>query len=477
MPVQTGSLVPAVGAARLLFSAAFFSIAWTAYVAYKAETFSDAAFAVILMAFGILPTLIWIVRWRDTLPMMPLYGLVNVLHFGLPFTSQTSDVLNYSEPEKWAGTLTVCAMLMAATAAWVAVMGFVRIRPQASKRLDTAPIERILPYGFGAAVLFNWMEFSGAAYQLGNLYPVARAIFGSIFFVSAYLFGALWADRALGLRTRLLCLLLFGLAAIITWSSLYLYPSMFVTAMFFIGYMISARRVPVGLVVAVLAVFFVLQSGKSNMRERYQYDAPVGSIQEFPGFVTEWATEGVAGLVTPAELGTVHLDDRIGLMHMLLRAQSMTPDQVDYLGGETYALIPRLLVPRFIDPEKPVAHAGLIMLNVRYGLLVGEEIDQTSIGWGMLPEAYANFGNLGAVGLGLVMGALFAAITLWSSGAPALSGPAMFGVMVMIASFNLEADTALFSTTVLQGGIAILAITLLLGLLGRDSNSGARRAY
>lgn len=466
--------MPTIGAGRLIFSAAFFAIAWTAYVSYKAETFSDAAFAVVLMAFGIVPTLIWIARWRDTLPMMPLYGLVNVLHFGLPFTSQTSDVLNYSEPEKWAGTLTVCGMLVAATFAWVAVMSFVRIQPQELKRLDTAPIERILPYGFGVAVLFNWMEFSGATYQLGNLYPVARAIFGSIFFVSAYLFGALWAERALGLRTKLLCLFLFGLAAIITWSSLYLYPSMFVTAMFLIGYMISARRVPVGLVVAMLAVFFVLQSGKSTMRERYQNDAPVGSMLEFPGFALEWATEGAIGIATPAAQGTVQLNDRIGLMHMLLLAQSMTPDQVDYLGGETYALIPRLLIPRFIDPDKPMAHAGLITLNLRYGLQVSEDVDFTSIGWGMLPEAYANFGDFGVIGLGVVMGTLFGIVTLWASGASALSGRGMFGIMVMIASFNLEADTAVFSTTVLQGGIAILAITFLLGLLGQDTQANVR---
>ena len=460
------------GAPRLNFVVAILAIAWIGFVSHKAETYDDAIYPILLLAFGIIPTLIWIARWRDTLPIMPIYGLVNVLHFGLPFTSSTSDVLNYSEAEKLAGTLMVCGFLVAATFAWVVVMGFVRIQPKPAKSFDAAPIGEFLPYGFGIAALFNWAEMTGAGYVLGNGLPVARAVCGSIFFICAYLLGALWAEGVLSARLKVLCSILFALGAMITWSSLYLYPSMFVIAMFFIGYMISARRVPVALVAAVFSVFVVLQAGKSTMRGFYQDELAVTSILEMPAFVAEWVGEGILGLATQADQEAVQLGDRIGLMHMLLRAQTMTPSQVDFLNGETYSLIPRLMIPRFLDPDKPIAHAGLIMLNVRYGLLVLEEVDQTSIGWGMLPEAYANFGDIGVIGLGVLVGALFAAVTLWTSGAPALSGRAMFGVMMLLTSFNLEADTAVFLTTLVQGAVAIFAINVFFGIFGQRSRRG-----
>lgn len=470
MQVTRGA--PKNEAPRLYFGVAAYAIGWIVYVTHKAETPTDALYPIAIFAFGIVPTLIWIARWRHTLPMMPIYGLVNILHFGLPFTSATSEVLNYSEPDKLASTATVCGFLAVATLAWALIMGNTRASRRSSRVFDSTPISAALPYGFATAIAFNWAEMAGSAYMLGSVLPVVRALCGSIFFVSAYLFGALWADGKLSIQKKILCSTMFAFAAVLTWPQLYLYPSMFVIAMFFIGYMISARRIPVALVIAVLAVFAVLQSGKSVMRAQYEYGPSVTSIMDVPGFVTEWVQEGLVGFVTPGEQSSVQLSDRIGLMHMLLRAQAMTPSHVDFLGGGTYLLIPRLLVPRFIDPDKPIAHAGLIMLNIRYGLLLPESVDQTSIGWGMLPEAYANFGNTGVAVLGIAMAALFALVTLWSSGAPALSGRAMFGVMLLISSFNLEADTALFITNLLQGAVAIFALNVVFGILG----AGSRRS-
>lgn len=471
--MQARSDAANVGALRLKVTLAIIAAGWVAFVAHKAETFTDATCPMLILAVGIIPVVIWVLQWRDTLPVMPMVGLVYILHFSLPFTSQTSDVLNYSEAEKLAGALTVCGFLAAATATWAAVMGFVRIPRQSSFSLNAARIEGLLPYGFAVAALFNWMELTGDAYQFGSFHPVVRAVCGSIFFVSAYLFGVLWADRELNARTKALCIALFSFAAVITWSSTYLYPSMFVIAMFFIGYMISARRVPIALVAVVLAVFVVLQAGKSSMRDRYQGERVVFSTQEVPGFVAEWIGEGLIGLTTAGEQQSVQLSDRIGLMHMLLRAQQMTPSQVDFLNGETYALIPSLMVPRFIDPDKPQAHAGLTLLNIRYGILLPEEAERTSVGWGMLSEAYANYGNAGVIGLGLLLGALYAVATIWSSGAPALSGRAMFGVVLLIMTFNLEANMAIYLTTLFQGAVAIIALVLFFRVFGQDPRRSA----
>lgn len=440
---------------------AAFAVGWVAFVALKAETFGDAACAVLILAAGLLPAIIWTGQWRDTLPIMPMFGLIHVLHFGLPFTSQSSDVLNYSDEEKLAGALTVGYFLLVTTGAWATIMHLVRLPRPMETSFDRVRVRALLPYGFALAAIFNWAEMTGYSYRFESFLPVLRALFGSIFFLSAYLFGALWASGQLSVRLKASCIVLFALAAVTTWSSLYLYPSLFVIAICFIGYAISARRVHIALLATVLAVFFVLQAGKAEMRDEYQESQSVSSILELPGFVAQWVGKGLVAIASPREEQAVSFSERIGLMHMLLRVQQMTPSQVDYVGGETYALIPRLLVPRFLDPDKPTAHAGLIMLNIRYGILTLDESERTSVGWGLLSEAFANFGESGIVGLALVLGALFGVVTLWVSGAPAMSGRAMFGVIFLITTFNLEADTAIYVSTLFQGGVAIIALVLL----------------
>ena len=79
-------------------------------------------------------------------------------------------------------------------------------------------------------------------------------------------------------------------------------------------------------------------------------------------------------------------------MHMLLLVQRKTPSEVPFFNGKSYEFIPRLLLPRFVDDQKGGPHAANIMLTVNYGLQTMEQTQTTSIGWGLVPEAYANFG-------------------------------------------------------------------------------------
>ena len=62
-----------------------------------------------------------------------------------------------------------------------------------------------------------------------------------------------------------------------------------------------------------------------------------------------------------------------------------------------------MLIPRFLDPEKIASQAAMNLLNIRYGLLTAEETQKTAAGWGLVAEAYANFGRLGVIGVGFVL--------------------------------------------------------------------------
>jgi hypothetical protein len=127
--------------------------------------------------------------------------------------------------------------------------------------------------------------------------------------------------------------------------------------------------------------------------------------------------------------------------------QSETPDRIDYLRGETYALLPAILVPRFIDPDKPASQVGMTLLNIHYGILTVEGAEVTAIGWGLVAEAYANFGYLGVIGIALILGAFCGALAVWSAHAEIVSLPALASIATMMALVSLEQDfIALFST-------------------------------
>src|SRR5690349_3070500 len=124
---------------------------------------------------------------------------------------------------------------------------------------------------------------------------------------------------------------------------------------------------------------------------------------------------------------------------MMLRVQRASPDTTDYLRGETYALLPGTLVPRFISSDKPSSQVGMDLLNIRYGVLTTQGVATTAVGWGLIAEAFANFGYVGVVVLGLLLGFVCALLGNRTARAPLISVPTLIGIATMIALVNLEA--------------------------------------
>jgi hypothetical protein len=111
-------------------------------------------------------------------------------------------------------------------------------------------------------------------------------------------------------------------------------------------------------------------------------------LTQIPSMAVEWVGLGVAVLGSDEAQGRAAMD-RASLLQMLLRTQSLAPDIIEFLNGETYSLIPSTLVPRFISATKPASQMGMDMLNMHYGLLSAQAAEVTAIGWGLLPS-YAN---------------------------------------------------------------------------------------
>jgi hypothetical protein len=174
---------------------------------------------------------------------------------------------------------------------------------------------------------------------------------------------------------------------------------------------------------------------------------------------------GVTGIVTGPknESEATSVFERAGNVHMLLRVQKMSPAEVPFLNGITYEAIPRLLVPRFIDSEKGVAHAANILLTVNYGLQSMEvATGGTSIAWGLVAEAFANFGYLGIGALAVFLAVFYGLFSRITIGVPMTSLRFVVGLLIMGAA--VKADTmALFITSQFQAiiGVSIAALFLM----------------
>src|SRR5262249_15257413 len=79
-----------------------------------------------------------------------------------------------------------------------------------------------------------------------------------------------------------------------------------------------------------------------------------------------------------------------------------------------------------------------------------EGAEKTAIGWGLIAEAYANFGYLGVIGVGLAFGLLSGVFERWSNGAQIISLPTLSAIVAMMQLINLEADLAGLVTALWQ---------------------------
>jgi len=235
-----------------------------------------------------------------------------------------------------------------------------------------------------------------------------------------------------------------------------------------LGYVVTAKRIPwVGLGIA-FAVVSILHAGKFEVRQRYwsahTQTMQQSSVFQVPAMMADWFTAGVGALASGDSHSSSVLE-RASLLHMLLLVQRTTPDLIPYLEGKTYALLPAMLIPRFLDPEKLESQAGLNLLSVRYGLQPVEATANTTIGWGMVAEAYANFGYLAVVLVGVLFRALCGFLMGLSVGAAPLSLPMLITIAATLTMFNVEMDLSYLTITLAQTFAALLISAALPKLL------------
>jgi len=445
----------------------------------------------LLALASVLPLYLWLLGWSHGLPIWPVFVLVTGVTYALPMIQDPEVLDAYSAGEIITGGMTTIGFILLGTVIWVAMTSRTPKAPKTVLMIEQFHAVRYLLIFVGLGLLFginqitHWVQFPG------NTMPVVRGITGSLntmaLFVLAYYMGRGLLDR------RSAVIFVAGAVATImmNMTSLMLAQAIVPVAMVIFGYMLGSDKLPWRMMLLAFVVLGLLHPGKYQMREKYwnpESGENVLSLMGVPQFYLDWFSYGlaevgsVAGIVTgpkdPDAASSIF--ERSGSLHMLLLVQKKTPTEVPYFNGATYAPIPRLLIPRFIDDQKGISHAGNVMLTVNYGLQTIEQTASTSIGWGLLPEAYANYGYLGIAGLAVVLAIFYALITNLTVGVPMTSLRFVLGLLIMAAA--TKADTmGVFVTTQFQGivGVSLAAMVLMRRqgnpFAAEAANGGARQ--
>ena len=441
----------------------------------KQEDPGVLAVGILLAVVSVYPFYFWLIGWSHGLPIWPVFAAVTGLSSALPMVQDTVNLGNYTPLEIATGGMTMVGFVLLGTIVWLTLTSRLTVPPRQVLMVSRQNAVAYLFAFLVAGLLYQINNFGGWINLPGGLMQVARGILTALscaaIFVLAFQAGRglLSSAQKWWLATLVV---LFALFAVV---SLLLSQAVVPLALAVFGYTLGRGRVAWQAALVALAFMAIFHAGKFQMRQHYWVDGKQGVLSgvtfvTLPVFFFDWlafGTEELTGVrlraqprAEAAEAST--LVERAGNMHMLLLVQQKTPSEVPYFMGKTYEPILGLLVPRFLSSNKGISHAGNVLLSVNYGLQTVEGTKGTSIYWGLVAEAYANFGYAGVAGLAIVLGIFYAIVGNLTVGVPMTSLRFVLALLIMGAA--TRADTmGIFVTSQFQGvvGASLAALVLM----------------
>ncbi|ARV61242.1 hypothetical protein BZZ01_23850 [Nostocales cyanobacterium HT-58-2] len=422
--------------------------------------------AILITAAALLPSYLWCSGRALGMPIFPFFALTFIWTHALPLASNHPKVVSYAIASHLFASCTVAGFLGLGTFIWFQFVKSAPLLPKSYRALSRRKGNVFFLWVLAIGVLFNMYFVGGWFFLDGGLFSLVRgAILGLnalAAFVLAYQLGT--QELPKGQSRLFLFLLVTNMITNAVGLLLVGTASTFLGAT--IAFIIGRRKIPVLPILIVLVCLSLLHSGKAEMRAKYWFGGQNTFVQpwQYPAWYTEWVGYSLNfnrdkdNLPEPQQKQSFL--ERSSVIHLLLLAQDKSPGIVPFLHGETYAILPQLLVPRIFSPNKIRSHEGTYLLNIHYGLQTREATFTTTIGWGLLAESYANFGLLGCTGLAIVLGLAYGQSTRWSLNMPILSTRSLFAVLMMTFAVQTEWTAGvyiatLFQSTVVLGGVIV----------------------
>jgi len=425
-----------------------------------------AGFAIGFVA--LLPSYLWVRGLAHGLPIFPIVSLYYLNTYALPLVIGHPGVLKYSESDRLIAAGTTIGYLLLATAVWYRISAARWSPPSrytgfAENRTGGIFIVFLAVGCFFVSPL-PWRFLPDLSPEVQS--ALKMGILG-LAILSAAVLGFQWGGRKLSSTGKVLFAGFLGLYITIDASGLILHGAFSLILTIAATYTLARGRFPVLLLAIAIPILALLHLGKWQMREAYWSDRP----KPFPGYVEyymDWGGYGLKELgIGRDEMATTRKTqrasalERASVIQMLLLVQTKSPDQVPYMEGESYTMIPELLVPRLIYPDKPWSHEGTYRLAVHYGIQNRQQTRKTTIGFGPLAESYANFGFLGVAVLAILMGFISGRIAVWGASLPITSFRGLFGLLTLTALMQTESTLGVILSSWFQGTMALVGVRLL----------------
>ncbi len=467
-------------------------IIWT----FEARPLVFTFAGLLVSCFALLPSYLWCKGRAQGLPIWPLSCAGMLLTYGVQLFVPSSHFQDVSNEAIWRAAITVSGYLLIGTLVWLFCVTRPRTRPRVALMIQPYRIASVL-LGFLAigtvytlCTTAGWLDFLSGGFGTA----IRGFIRGPIIF-AVFVLASRWGERSLRPRHLILFLILVISYCVADAASLYLISSIATGLMLLVGFAMGRRVIPWAMIIGFVLVVGSMHLGKDEMRKEYWgedlSERTAVTPWKYPVFYAKWARCSIDAIVNgkPSDEQSTSLLERANTIYLLLQAQDMAPAEVPFLHGATYAIIPGSLVPRIFWEGKVSPHDSTTMLNVHFGNQTWEAAQVTSIGWGMLNEAYANFGYFGVAGLAIVLGAFYGLLARWSIGYPPTSMRTFIGIFTMSFAIQTEMSAAVYISAYLQGGVALWAVVRLFasyhslqpdrGLVtrpGLPGNSRTRRA-
>ncbi len=420
-------------------------------------------------SLSFLPSYLYCKKPFPGLPIFPLFALTHLWAFGLPLLSNEARLKEYPIVYVEAAAVTVAAYLLISTVTYFLVGR--RVRPASGEIfVIRKSFESFLWLPLLMAFGFNISLFFGVGDRFGPLYPVIQAAMLAVQALAVFVLAFRYGNNEMMAAEKFAFIVVVGAMIILQASSLLLVGAMTIFLIATVAFAIGRGRLPWVTFALVLTFFAILHVGKSKMRAQYWSDESENiQLTQLPEYFEEWFgysfEDGITGLfkMSEREEGTGQsILQRSSLLHLLVFEEAVCPDSIPYLNGETYALIPQLLVPRFMNKEKIWSHEGTYMLNIHFGMQTSDQTLSTTIGWGLLNEAYANFGFIGVVCLALLLGCGYGLLERWTAGGSLLSLRVFVGILVLTGAFQTEYSAGVFVSSLFQGICALMVMSFAL---------------
>jgi hypothetical protein len=433
------------------------------YYTFNAEVSSVAelyeGLAIIVLAA--LPTLLWARRATYEFPVFEVFMLTGVNIYALPLLSGQDQLQAYSESVVTQAGAVVLFFQIIAIATYAALRGRPRITPFWTEEVISHDIGKYLGYGLVLTTIYTGIVTFSEIIP-NEIEGPLRAVFFGIGIITMFIQGRRWGQGDLTYQEKIFYLTNIVLQVIFSFATLYLIAGISLLVLALLGYITGSKRRPRLVIAIILPIIALLHNGKTTMREKYWDNEKVltPNLTDLPGFYAEWIQDGL-DLHQKSGL-TKKLIERTSLFQIICLVVDNTPDRLPYLDGETYGQIPGQFVPRYFWSDKPGAHISTDTLSVYYGLQRPEDTQKTTIAFGLLAEAYANFGFYGVGLFAAVFAFCLKKYSRWAQQSPMLSYAGLLLVLLMAWSFQTELTLSVWLSSLFQATVAVLGVAFVL---------------